>query len=358
MPAARFHDGRHGTTHIVHLLVFGRELRIIGQDDATLATWSLARMRAAPEADPDGVVTLTVRDAPGELLVDDTGDLDMLRHAGVRLSGHRAWSRRGWIAVCVGSIAVLGIGALALNTLPRWLAAAIPEAWERRLGDPAEALMTASSTRCTETAGQAALEHLVERLRQAGGITMPVTISVLDDRTVNAFTLPGGHILVMRGLIDEADDGPVLAGVIAHELGHVAHRDSTTLLLRSMGFSVVLHMMGLGDMGSAAANGASSLMSLAYGRAAETAADDTALALLTGAGLRADGLSRFFGHMMERDGAKDPDKRDVGKEPALNWLSTHPSSVERRARTARPATGEMPFTGAEWLAVRTMCVRK
>src|SRR5438477_457153 len=83
--------------------------------------------------------------------------------------------------------------------------------------------------------------------------------------------LPRAHVLVLRGLIDKATDGAMLAGVIAHELGHVAHRDTTTLMLRSIGVSLLLNMVGYGDPGTAAA-GAGSLMNLAYSRSAEAAA--------------------------------------------------------------------------------------
>jgi Zn-dependent protease with chaperone function len=351
MPASRFHDGRSGATHVARVFVFGRELRIAGTDGATLAVWKLAQINAAPEVDPDGVVTMTVRDQPGLLLIDDAAELEALRAAGVKLPGHKAWTRHHWIAVCAGLAATLGLGVFALTGLPRLLAAAIPVAWEQRLGQPAEAMMTASETRCAGKDGQAALERLVERLRAAGRIELPVTISVLDARLVNAFTLPGGHVLVMRGLIDHASDGPMLAGVIAHELGHVAHRDSTTLMLRAMGLSILLHLTGFGDADGSATAGASNLMNLAYTRAAEAAADDTAIDLLTKAGLRADGLSRFFARMEQRADAPD------GVEPALDWFATHPSSRSRRERTARPETGEAPFTDAEWQSIRTMCDR-
>ena len=366
MPASRFHDGHSGATHIVRVLVFGRELRIAGEDDATLAVWKLAQVKTAPELDPDGAVTLTARDLAGVLLVDDSAELELLRHAGIKLPGHKAWTNLHWVAVGAALACTVGLGLLAVTTLPRWLAAAIPISWERRLGEPAEALMTASSTRCSGKEGQMALDRLVGRLLTAGDIQMPVTLSVLDDGLVNAFTLPGGHILVMRGLITHADDGAMLAGVIAHELGHVAHRDSTTLLLRAMGFSLLLHAIGLGDAGGTAAAGATNLMSLAYSRAAETAADDTAVTLLAKAGLRADGLSRFFARM-EHLGAVIPGQ-GAGEQPKptpdrragamLSWFATHPPSEARRERTARAETGEMPFTEAEWRAIKTMCAKK
>jgi beta-barrel assembly-enhancing protease len=55
-------------------------------------------------------------------------------------------------------------------------------------------------------------------------IKMPLTIKVIDSNTVNAFTLPGGFLYIERGVIEEADNEAELAGVMAHEIGHVAAR--------------------------------------------------------------------------------------------------------------------------------------
>ena len=364
MPAARFHDGLSGATHTARIAIDGALLRVAGQDNVLLAAWPLAAVKAAPEIDPDGAVTLTARGLPGVLLIDGAEDLDMLRRAGLRLPRHRSWTARHWSFLVLAMAALLGLGALGLDALPRWLAAIIPASWESELGAPAEAIMTASSKRCTGKDGRAALDRLAARLREAGHIETPITVTVLDDKLVNAFTLPGGRVLVMRGLIDTAADGAELAGVIAPEFGHVAHHDSTTLLLRSLGISILLHAVGLGDTAGTAAQTAGDLLNLAYGRAAESAADDTAIALLSAAGLRADGLSRFFDHMearAEKDQAPAAGEAGQGsgiKPPRLTWLSTHPPSLERRERTARAMEGALPFTGREWQAIKTMCPRK
>lgn len=362
MAATRFHDGRSGATHAVEPVVLGRDLRIVGPADQLRAVWPLDRVRAAPEIDPDGMTVLTARDRLGVLSTGDAVLLASLRNAGVRLPQQRTWTSRHWIGVGSGLVASLAVLALGLNALPSWIAAGIPVAWERKLGDPMAALMTARSPRCEGADGQAALNRLVERLRAAGKIAIPVELWVLNDGMVNAFTLPGGRVLIMRGLIGEAADGAVLAGVIAHELGHVAHRDSATMLVREMGFQLVLASLGLGDMGGAAIGGASQLTARAYGRAAEAAADETAIEVLTAAGLRADGLSRFFAAMETKRARKPAVEGEVPlgdrAETLTSWLSTHPPDQERRAKTARPESGETPFTDAEWAAIRGMCSRK
>jgi Zn-dependent protease with chaperone function len=356
MTVSRFHDGKHAITYRVRLFAFGRELRIVGEDDVALAVWKFNQIEAAPELDPDGAVVLTERSRPGVLLVAGHPDLEILHHAGIWTPNRGAWSRGRWLTVCAGLLVTFAIGAVALNTLPLWFAVAMPAAWERKLGEATERLVTTGDQRCGGAVGQAALNRLVERLRAAGGVTLPVTISVIKNKTVNAFTLPGGQVLIMSGLFNAAVDGPMLAGVIAHELGHVMHHDPTTSMLRVMGLSIVLNIIGFGNPGTAAAGGATGLLNLAYTRAAETRADDTALDLLTKAGLRSDGLSRFFARMEQRETAPNG---ETGSRPqfetTMNWFDTHPSEESRRARTARPVTGDEPFTEAESQGIKAMC---
>ncbi|MBC7799784.1 MAG: hypothetical protein H7Z10_04115, partial [Gemmatimonadaceae bacterium] len=70
-----------------------------------------------------------------------------------------------------------------------------------------------------------------------------------------------------------------------------------------------------------------------------------AIAALQAAGLRADGLARFF-QRMERDDVR-----------WVKFLSSHPATAERRQRAQQPDTGESAFTAAEWDAVQAMCTR-
>ena len=193
-----------------------------------------------------------------------------------------------------GSVAGLVAVAFLLDATPRLAAPLVPAAWENRLGGLVETVLMHDRQTCKGVAGQRALEALVARLRVAGGIEPVVRIAVLDDRMVNALTLPGGRVLVMRGLIDKAQDGAELAGVIAHELGHVAHRDPTTRLLRQLGIGFIAASLGWNDALANAGGIAQDLMTLLYSRRAEAAADAAGEAYLNRAGLRADGLGRFF----------------------------------------------------------------
>jgi hypothetical protein len=66
------------------------------------------------------------------------------------------------------------------------------------------------------------VNRIAQNLVRNSDAKVPFTVKVLDDDTVNAFALPGGYFFVQSGLILAADDEAELAGVMAHEIAHVA----------------------------------------------------------------------------------------------------------------------------------------
>ena len=97
--------------------------------------------------------------------------------------------------------------------------------------------------------------------------------------------------------------------------------------------------------GGSAAGVAQSMLKLSYSRRAEAAADAASERFLTAAGLRADGLGRFFARL-EALGDRGP---------GIAWLATHPPTEERRERATQATTGAPAFSAADWAAVRQMC---
>jgi Zn-dependent protease with chaperone function len=103
---------------------------------------------------------------------------------------------------------------------------------------------------CDTPEGGAALTDLVTRLGPDGGFDPAVTVAVLDHDMINAFALPGGFVVIFRGLIDAADGPDEVAAVLAHEIGHVVSRDPTRHALRSAGSIGVLGLL-FGDLPAA-----------------------------------------------------------------------------------------------------------
>ena len=136
----------------------------------------------------------------------------------------------------------------------------------------------------------------------------------------NAIALPGGQIYVFRGLIEKADTADEVAGVIAHEIGHVAHRDGTKAVLQAGGLSFLFGML-LGDFvgGGAVVIAAKSVLQSSYSREAEAAADAYGAALMNKAGGNARALATMLG------------KIGGATEPGMKILLDHPETKARIA---------------------------
>ena len=258
--------------------------------------------------------------------------------AGVRYGGPidrlGLWWAAG-IAVIVSALVVIG----ALKGLDL-VARAIPYSWEQQLGDAISGDFGAQA--CRAPSGQKALDDLARRLSPSD---RSIRIGVVNIPIVNAVALPGGRILVFRGLIDEARSPDEVAGVVAHEIGHVENRHVMVALLRRFGLGLLI-----GSGGSAAEYG-QALLDARYSRAAESEADEFSVKQLLQAGISPAATAGFFRRMS---------KEEVGMGGPLVYLASHPPSDERRRRfEAAAASGRMSFgpalSPAQWAALRSIC---
>lgn len=154
------------------------------------------------------------------------------------------------------------------------------------------------------------------------GIQPTFTVLVGDD--VNAFTIPGGHIFVYTGLLRFAESESELAGVMAHELGHVSERHIAKQLVTQLGLQSVGAMV-LGRDPSAIAELAATIAAngylLRYSRGAESEADEVGMELMLPSGLAPEAMIHFFEKLREMEG-RDPSAVEV-------FLSSHPPPKDR-----------------------------
>jgi predicted Zn-dependent protease len=153
---------------------------------------------------------------------------------------------------------------------------------------------------------------------------------VIDDpKTVNAFATTGGDLYVYSGLILLADDGAELAGVVAHEIGHVALYHVQQQMVDAVGLEA-LAALALGKNPGAATQIAAAVggkaAMLANSRGDEKQADAWGVVHADEAGFDPKGIVRFFGKLQGQEG-KTPQ--------ALGWLSDHPTTPSRIQDTER-----------------------
>jgi len=226
----------------------------------------------------------------------------------------------------------------------------VPRTMERHLGEAAAVQLTTvfGDKICKGAAGQAAFAKLVEALRVPGGLDATVASEVLDTPIPNAYALPGGRFFLLSGLLEKARDPDEIAGVLAHELGHLKHRDNVRALIHNGGSSFLIGLL-FGDVtGAGAALFASrTLVSASYSREAEHDADSFAIEVMHKLGRP----TRPMGELMFRVTGKEGDKR-----PSI--LASHPLSEDRLERMRaedRPPTGPELLSAEEWSALKGIC---
>jgi Zn-dependent protease with chaperone function len=342
-------DGKTARQRPVQIRLEKANVTIVALDDddrPVLDCWTVSELRRVEEESSQGPARFKQGETGAARLTIDDGDfLDALRAAAPRLSPRSGW-RRWMAAISVGGAATLFI-VFALPLFSAWLAPLVPESWEKKVGEQTMAALLEAfgenARFCDGEEGRDALRHLVVRLIERSGENADYRVRVSSHEKINAFALLGGEVVLFRGLIDFAVTPEEVAGVVAHELGHLIYRHPTQAMIRGLGIDLVLDLMTgnstLGGLGH-------SMLRLSYSREAEREADVIALELLAGAGIRRDGMVDFFRRLDEKKG---------GFPEALQFLSSHPPSRERIARAQRGAPGGDAMTPEAWRALRRIC---
>lgn len=170
------------------------------------------------------------------------------------------------------------------------------------------------------------------RLAQhAPGPKYPYSVTVADYREINAFALPGGPVWLHRGVLHAATNESQVAGVLAHEVAHIAQRHAADQLTKATVASLGLGLLGavLGSGGGAeAAQVAASFLTngifLKFSRDDEREADAVGLQILRRAGWDGRGMVELF-EILQREAKRNPGSVEV-------FFSSHPSAQDRIAR--------------------------
>ena len=356
----RYYDGGSAVRRDVTIHLEPDGLRIAeSADEREVGRWRYETLVAVDEVARDGLCRIRVGTGHARLnLTDRTLIAEVTRRA-----PQLATRDRGWVVLCLRWTAVFGVSMAVLLAaiwlgLPRFADTAarlVPVEWEMSLGrslvEPLLrqlALIDSSPTTayCVDRRGREVLAALSERLAPAES-PYRFRVHVVSLEMPNAFALPGGQIVLTRGLLRFARSPDEVAGVLAHEMGHVVHRHPTAATLEALGLGFLFGVM-IGDPGIGAIGWAGeTLIGLNYRREAEMEADASAVEILGRAGVSSQGLADFFERL----------ERSSGEMPAfLHLLSTHPSNESRRRRFEQDATRSPPSLGeSEWQNLREIC---
>ncbi len=347
-----FADGQTAVLRPVRLLVGAQTISLMGLDGAPIETWPFSRLTLAEEVYPGQPARIinserrgaSIRISEPEAITEICRRIPRLRSRD--LSGWKPSSRFVfWLSTMVATIALLLLGVPRLADVGARL---VPTDWAQALGQ--EIVETMPGTACEGEAGGQALHELT--LRLANQVSLPVTleVQVRDSDGINAFAAPGGQIVVLSGLLDNAESPEELAGVLAHEIGHVVERHPMRGLLRQVGLTLVVAAV-VGDvstLATLAADFGKQIAVMSYSRDDEAAADDIAIDILNSSNIRGDGLVDFFERLQ---GATLSDY-----VPHLELLESHPGVEERLVKIRERVTGQGDaMSAAAWQSLRAIC---
>ncbi|HXI38616.1 MAG TPA: M48 family metallopeptidase [Bryobacteraceae bacterium] len=170
------------------------------------------------------------------------------------------------------------------------------------------------------------VNRLGQNLARNSDAKMPVTFKIIDSDSVNAFTLPGGHVFVNSGLIRVAETEAELAGAVAHEIAHVAARHLTRQMTRAeiTNLATMPLVFWGGWWGYAARQGSGlgiPLAFLSFSRAFEGEADLLGLEYMFKAGYDPNASIDIFERI------ESLEKRRPGTVAKV--FSTHPMTADR-----------------------------
>ena len=315
--------------------------------------WPYADIRRADS--PAGILRVTCLTAPAlaRLEIRDAALAAQIVSRCPRLDENAA-GRHGVAAIVGWSLAAaVSIVAVVLFGVPLAadrLAPLVPQSFERRLGEVADKQVRTlfSAKNCDRGAGQLAFAKLVNEVRTSAGLDTSVETAVLATPVPNAMALPGGKVYLFNGLLAKAENPDEIAGILAHELGHLRHRDGTRNLIYNGGTSFLIGLL-FGDVtGSGALIFTSrSLISASYSREAEENADTFAIDIMH----RLGRSPKPMGELMYRVTGKQVDN-------TLSILASHPLTEDRLARMSRedrPPSGPPLLTPEEWSQLKAIC---
>ena len=268
-------------------------------------------------------------DQPEILVINDPRFLDSVKKFAPDDTAHfRAQPRRTNlkpVAVAVGTIAGLlvlfywwGIPAAA-----SYAARHVPASWEVELGRSSFNQQTHPAVRCKNEE----LNEAVSQVLAALTSTVPDSpyrfhIAVVNNPQVNAFAMPGGFVVVFRGLLERTESPEELAGVLAHETQHVYLRHTTRALIQQASLGLMFSAL-TGDAGRIGAFGlevSHALASMQYSRHNEREADEAGLRMMATARIDPSGMIRFFRTM---------EQLDQGQSGPFLYFSSHPGTADR-----------------------------
>ncbi|MBV8209343.1 MAG: M48 family metallopeptidase [Burkholderiaceae bacterium] len=326
--AASYYDGRSSEPFLVELEVDRTGVTLLGAVRRKYE-WTGTRL-----SEP-------LQHAPRLIRFADGSHCEIVDHAGLdaalQATGYRdSWvvrSQRRWSHVAVATVlliaAILALYRWGLPAAAEYAARRVPPAVESRIGVQAVKIVEQRfGPSKLPPAQRDRVQRVFDSIVPHDGRNFRLLLRDGGPIGANAFALPGGTVLVTDQLAELATDDAALAGVLAHEIGHVEKRHVLRQIISSSVVGVVIAMIA-GDVSSVTVALPAALAQLSYSRDMEREADAYAVELLQQHSIPVEPFADLLQRLQKDSGG--------GADGWGRYLTTHPATEQRVAAIRQAA---------------------
>lgn len=326
-PAVHYFDGQSSVAHTAHVTIHELDVISIRYGNSEVS-WLLTEGHVDWERTHDGI-RIRYGEYPKETLQvkndkELTKELVNVLNASGKKDLHDSLLQGVRKAPVIFAIALLAICVLGyLFVLPKMaegVASTMPLSADVKLGEMVYANLESSGALDINHERSVTLQDFANALTLASDHELK--LHFVNSSEINAFALPGGHIVVFSGIIEEMDEPEQLAALLAHEAAHVQERHSTRQMMRDIaGYAFVSLIMGdVNGVMAVVAQHANDFRSLSHSRDLEREADQKGIEDLVSNGIDPHGMVHLL-ELLDEAGGDFPEE--------LQFLSTHPLTSDR-----------------------------
>ncbi len=288
------------------VLVFDKKLSLgYRKDDGSTSTlhWLMNEIEVSFDFPTQSTKVKNRKEFGSELLISGNDAANYIRKMQEeyrkpwhRKSGAKEWKRNLLLLLGIAGLLFL-LYLLIVPWLSEKLASRVSVKTEQQLGEAVYDAM--GMTNLEDSANSLVLNEFFTEMKVPTAYSVKIT--VINDKVVNAFALPGGRIVVYNALLKQIKSYPELAALLSHEFTHINNKHSTRSIFRRLGSKVFISLL-FGRLGSVTAvlvDHADNLKSLKYSRKLEKEADTGGLELLLERKIDPRGFVDLFEHMKE-----------------------------------------------------------
>lgn len=306
------------------------ELRLIAQDEVSIEITSLKNPLERIEIEDPICMAQLQRKAP------------KLNKTHMRVRG-LALALGGWLALM---LVVLFSSYMALPATAPILARSLPWAWQENWGEQVDQASFNTIPTCVSPDAQAIIQLLANQIQQAGEVPFPIKVRVINTPYINMVALPGGRLVIFRGMIDHLEDSAQLAGLMTQSIGLMHDKALTTHILAEHGFSLLWHQIfGSDDVGATLKP---TVADYNFTVPQMRSADDFTITVLSRLGIDITAYAKALRALRRTS--------DEEQQPLMShYLITHPETVQQANLGRERGTGEPAMTPGAWAMLKNMC---